>query len=648
MRPLLSTSRAPGISLLSLILVMGLLSLPVPTAQATATQEFSIPGFSGSQGAARPGATGELATVWAEANFQTAQPGQQIVVAVVLDVEPGYHAQSSEPIQDFLIPYALTGLSAEGGTVYEPVYPEGEIENYPALVRPGDPGDLSVYTGRAVTYVPVEVSSDVEPGTVLQVAGQATYQICDDQNCFAPKTVEWGVEVEVVSAAETPVEGEASLFEDFDPSVWSSLKPAGTGEDAFSVGEASGRFLGVDFDLDQSGLLAVLMLAFVAGMVFNVVPCVLPVLPLKAMSFYEVAQHNRARCIALGVAFSAGIVLTFAALAVLVLVLHAFNWGELFSRAWFAGLIALILVAMALFQFGAFSLALPGSVYAMTPRHDTYTGNVLFGILTAILSTPCTFGLFFALLTWASAQPVWIGVPAVTVTGVGMAFPYLVLSAFPGLAQRFPRSGAWSELVKQVMGFLLLAIAAYFVRPLLPEGLRGLGWWWVIFGFVAAGGLFAIVRAVQLSGGRKRPVLITALIAAIVVVPVGLVTYRMANPPAGWVKFSPEAFEASLESADGPVLVKFTADWCANCQTVEQTVFGTQASVDAWHEKGLTLIKADLTNPSAEGWGLLRELNPVGAIPFTAVYFPERDRPVKLSGIYGADDLLETLERNAD
>lgn len=628
----------PGARMLGLLaLFLALLAAGPARAQV----DLGLPGMADQ--IAGPGMADRLATVTAHANFEKVQPSQQLVIAVVLDVEPGYHAQSNNPIQGFLIPFELTNLSAGEATVYEPIYEEGHIENYPALVMPGDPGDLSVYTGRAITYVPLEVSAEAEPGSSLTVSGQATYQICDDQNCFPPTTTPWSVEVEVVGPDASPEAGRPELFEDFDPSIWGDLKPAGSAESRV-VGDASGSLLGVAFDLNQSGLLAVLLLAFVAGIIFNIVPCVLPVLPLKAMSFYEVAQHNRARCIALGIAFSLGIIATFAALAVLVLVLRAFNWGELFSRPWFAALIGIILVVMALFQFGTFSLALPSSVYSVTPRHDTYTGNVLFGILTAILSTPCTFGLFFALLTWASAQPVWIGVPAVTITGVGMAFPYLVLSAFPGLAQRFPRSGAWSELVKQVMGFLLLAIAAYFVRPLLPDQMRGPAWWWVIFTFIAAGGVFAVVRAVQLSGGRLRPVMITAVIAALVLVPSALVVYRLANPPAGWIEFTPEAFEEALATADGPVLVKFTADWCANCQTVEQTVFGTQADMDAWEEEGLTLMKADLTLPSAKGWELLRKLNPVGAIPFTALYLPGGERPVKLSGIYGADDLSAALD----
>ncbi len=621
-----------------------LLAILATAGSALAQDAFELPGE-------QPGVAtmpmGELATVKAYLNFDRVQPGQQAVVALVLDVQPGYHAQSNKPIQSFLIPFELLNLAAEPGTVYTPLYAEGHIENYPALVMEGDPGDLSVYTGRAITYVPVQVAADAEPGSTFTIRGQARYQICDNQNCFQPETRDWEISIPVVPAGELVASANEELYADFDPSVWSSLEvatdaPAAVVQSA-GASQTTVWVFGWYVDLAKIGVWLVLPLAFVAGIIFNVVPCVLPVLPLKAMGFYEVAQHNRAKCLALGVAFSLGIALTFATLAVLVLVLRVLNWGELFSQWWFALGIGLILTVMALYQFGVFDFALPQGVYAFTPRHDTYTGNVLFGILTAILSTPCTFGLFAGLLVWAVAQPAWLGVTTVTVTGIGMASPYLLLSAFPELARRFPRTGPWSEVVKQSLGFLLLAIAAYFIRPLLPDAWRGPGYWWLIYGLVAAGGAYAIVRALQIAPGSFKPVAVTAGLSLALLVPLGVITYGLANPPAGWEYYSEQRL-AEARATNRPVLVKFTADWCANCQTVEQSVFGTQEEMDEWRDRGLVLIKADLTKTDAEGWPLLRELHRVGSIPFTAIYLPGESEPRRLPGIYGAADVERALE----
>src|SRR5207237_10150948 len=137
-----------------------------------------------------------------------------------------------------------------------------------------------------------------------------------------------------------------------------------------------------------------------------------------------------------GAIFSVGLIATFAALGLLVVVLKRLNWGELFANPWFLAGIVVILAVMGLSTFGVFTVGLPVAVYRITPRHDTYLGNFLFGILTAILSTPCTFGMFFGLLIWASYQPASIGLSLMIVVGVGMAFPYLVLREFRELGRR--------------------------------------------------------------------------------------------------------------------------------------------------------------------------------------------------------------------
>ena len=112
------------------------------------------------------------------------------------------------------------------------------------------------------------------------------------------------------------------------------------------------------------------------------------VVPLKAIGFYEVSQHNRAKCLLFGFVFSAGLIAIFALLGLMVVVLRKFAWGEQFSNPWFLAGIVTVLAVMGFSTFGAFTVGLPQWVYRIAPRHDTYAGNFLFGILTAVLSTP--------------------------------------------------------------------------------------------------------------------------------------------------------------------------------------------------------------------------------------------------------------------
>src|SRR5439155_3679285 len=152
--------------------------------------------------------------------------------------------------------------------------------------------------------------------------------------------------------------------------------------------------------------------ALLAGLLFNIMPCVLPVLPLKAAAFHRAAEHHRSRSLLLGVAFSVGIIAVFAVLAVLVLVLRVIQWGSLFSNPIFIWGIVILLVICAAGMFGAFTLQLPTALYNVDPRQDTVGGNVIFGAFTAILATPCTAPLLPPLLLWASTQPAYLGVPA--------------------------------------------------------------------------------------------------------------------------------------------------------------------------------------------------------------------------------------------
>ncbi|MEL7238420.1 MAG: cytochrome c biogenesis protein CcdA, partial [Planctomycetota bacterium] len=525
---------------------------------------------------------------------------------------------------------------------YAPTYADHVIENYPQIA-PATGGDVSVLPKVSTHYLPIEIATDAS-GSVT-IAGTAQVQVCDDMSCLAPASPAWSITLPVVASGEAVATG-GPEFDGFDPATWAALKPlpeAGADNESSSSDQVVELF-GYEMDLSNLGPAVVLLLAFVAGIFFNVVPCVLPVLPLKIISFYETAQHSRAKCLAHGVAFSVGIVVLFAILAVLMFAFKAISWGQLFSNVWFSGGVTLLLVAAAAYQFGLLQFALPTNVYAAeqsaTGGRGAIAGNIAAGAFTAILSTPCTFGLFLGILIWAGAQPTWLGVLTIIVVGVGMASPYTLLSAFPGIARSLPQSGRWSEVVKQATGFILLGVAVYFARPLLPEVVRGPWLWWVIWASLLACGLYLVGAAVR----YKQGYVVTGIVTLVLAGGTLPIAYGFANPPVGWAKFGDESL-AEARASEGPVLVKFTADWCANCQTIERNVFGTQDQIDALADQGVTLMKADLTDADAAGWPLLSELNPARAIPYTVVYLPGQDEPVRLVGIYGEDDVQEALAK---
>jgi thiol:disulfide interchange protein DsbD len=574
------------------------------------------------------------ATVTAAVSATAVPAGQDAVVAVIIDVKPGFHAQSHKPKDPNLIPLTVTPEKPDVGTIGEAVYPPGQDETYPRL------GTLNVYTGKVVFYVPVTIPDDAPPGPAL-FKGKIRFQICDDKSCFAPETRTWSVGTDVVAKGAAAKANEPELFKAYQPTRGggrTATAPSATQPTTRPSADAPPP-IETGNDSATQGALYWLAVAFGAGILFNVVPCVLPVLPIKVLGFAEVARHNRAKTLSLAAVFGLGIVAVFAVLAVFILVFKQFGWGQQFSNPWFAWGIVLLLLVLAAWMFGWLNVNLPGGVYGFSPRHDTYVGNFEWGVMTAILSTPCTGPLFPPLMLWAQAQPRVVGIGAVMMVGVGMAFPYVALSAFPNLARRFPRVGPWAELFKQMMGFVLLGVAVFFAAG---RFLHGAALYWALVPAAAAAALFLVTRTVH-NGAGPRGISIASVLG-IAMVGGTIAAAATFVSPVNWQPYSDAAIDAAR--AQGKVvLVKFTANWCLNCQYIERTVFHDKAAAAALEAHNVVCFKADLTDEDAAGWKRLHDLAGGSGIPLTALYLPGYDKPLQLSSVYTTDTLVRTLSR---
>ncbi|HUB23855.1 MAG TPA: cytochrome c biogenesis protein CcdA [Tepidisphaeraceae bacterium] len=599
------------------------------------------------------------ADVSAALNVSALAQGKSAMLAVVVDVHEGLHAQSHTPLDPTLIAFELT-TDANSALIFgSPVYPAPEIENYPAL------GQLSVYTGRVIFYVPVQVKGDAPTGPIT-LSGQLMFQACNSNSCFPPEQPKFSVDTTIVPADQAVTPANADLFANApaatqpaatQPSPAATQPAASTSPPAQAAmnvgsGQTTVSFFGHSIDLSHSSIFLAVCIAFLAGIIFNIVPCVLPVLPVKAVGFYEASQHSRARSLLLGFVFSIGLITVFAGLGMVVLLSkllfhRQISWGEQFSYPWFVWTVAVVLGLLGFGMLGAFSARLPTSIYGLDFRHDTLSGNFLWGMLTAVLSTPCTAPLFPPVLGYALTLPVLTGFFLVTTVGAGMASPYLVLSAMPEVARRFPRTGAFAELVKQLMGFLMLGSSAFFVGvELLGEPNQ----WWLVYSVVAWGCLYMVVRTPTISKSAGPLYLSTGLAVAVMAGGLALVLHLTDAFPATsaeaiervqWEPYSAEALDQA-RAQNKIVLVDFTANWCLNCKTVEATVYRDKRTIDALKRLGVVTLKADLTDHDAVGWPLLTELKSDG-IPYTAIYMPGSPQPIGLASIYTTDTLLKVL-----
>jgi len=276
--------------------------------------------------------------------------------------------------------------------------------------------------------------------------------------------------------------------------------------------------------------------------------------------------------------------------------------------------------------------------------------------MTAVLGLPCFGFVAGALLAGSATMPPALIMTIFTAIGVGMALPYLVLSAKPSLVDSIPRTGPASELVKQVMGLLLLAAAAYFAgagalgfiseRPSLATSLPWWGkvvHWWLVAGFVVVAGLWMIVRTFAIT---KKPVRRVAFSLVALALSVSAGWYAMSVTGKAqknfWVPFDEDALVAALES-DQVVVVDFTAEWCLNCKALKSAVLLREPVVGELLSAGVIPMVADLTSGKAPGWEKLRDLGQTG-IPTLAVYGPGLSEPW-ISNAYTSDQVMSAIAR---
>ncbi len=372
------------------------------------------------------------------------------------------------------------------------------------------------------------------------------------------------------------------------------------------------------------GFWAWILLAFVAGMILNVMPCVLPVISIKVLSFVQQAGEDKSRMLKLGMSFAAGIVVVFLALAAVAVNLNL-GWGEQFQSEEFLVVMIGVVFAFSLSMFGVYELGVPagvGNLAGGPPREGL--GDAFFkGMLATVLATPCSGPFLGSTLTWTLSQSPLVVFAVFLSLGLGMAFPYVVLTANPKLLAFVPKPGAWMDTFKHSMGFVLLLTVVYLMISLRQDLMLftvafllfvGMGcWWWGRFSPQAK------------NKGRRMVTLATALLVVALGARLSFVEFRGLFLPSGethgWVEFEPDVFFEASESGRS-VFVDFTADWCPNCKANEKLVYENEQVQQALQQKDVLMLKADITRSSPKTDMLVRLRSELGAvsIPFMAVF----------------------------
>ena len=320
--------------------------------------------------------------------------------------------------------------------------------------------------------------------------------------------------------------------------------------------------------------------------------------------------------------------------------------NQLFQYPWFTITMGVIIAVMAIGMCGLFSIRLPQFIYIYNPTHESYHGSFMFGIMTAILSTPCTAPFMGAAAAWAATQTPTIILTVFFAIGFGMGVPYFILSAFPKLVERMPRTGPASELIKHVMGLLMLAAGAYFVGV----GLSGMlvtppeppsrMYLWIVAAFVIAAGGWLAVRTVQITAKSGRRIVFGGLGVALVALAVLGGIKLTDKGPIDWIYYTPERL-ATAQGEGKIVVMEFTAEWCLNCKALENTVLASPVVAKLLAEESVAPIKVDITGNNQVGNQMLTKVNR-RSIPLLVVFAPDGRETFK-GDFYTVDQVVAAV-----
>jgi LPXTG-motif cell wall-anchored protein len=704
----MTTAIAPhrGVLIAFLLTVLAGLLPPLPAAAA----------------AAQPGDS--PVKVRAVTQHPAVSQGGEMLIAVEVDHGDVYHTWPAKDVKlpddvaEFAIRTEIGPNKDDDGNRILPAwiaaydgtqYPEAKPGKAPDPSGNSPTITVPLYAEKAIAFVRFKVRPDAPLGEqTLELL--VSFQACDDHVCLMPEGRKLPVKFKIVAAGTNDLgpPNEPELFKAYDPKKLTPpeaapppVPPAAIPPSANTdqpkaepaappsppmaerdptkmmdlrpveaIVPSQPSFFGFNFG---GGPIVLFLVAALGGFILNLTPCVLPVIPIKILTLTKQASTPR-HALILGLWMALGVVAFWVAAGVpMAFVSRALDPSRFIFGVWWIALsIGLIIGFLGLGIMGLFMINLPQSVYALNPKVDSARGSFMFGLLTAVLGLPCFGFVAGGLLAGTATLPsstimiVFLGL------GVGMAAPYLVLSAKPDLLKFLPKTGPASNLVKQVMGLLLMAAAAYFVaagigglideKPYMAESME----WWAVTFFVALAGVWLTFRIFQVAKSKWPKIVMPAAsfiaVLAFVVFTYGQVvtakadyTRELAAQEEGsqadetlvsgaWVAYNEKRLDEA-KATGKVVVVEFTAKWCINCKFLKRTVLDRDPVRSRITDDKHVLLLVNNTSSSAPGWEYLRSLGQTG-VPTLAIYGPAIEKPIILNA-YTPSTVIDALDRAA-
>lgn len=568
------------------------------------------------------------------------QEGSRFELLLQFDIAPGWHIYAPVSGDESATPTVVKLTLPPGLTAEKPLWPPPTKVTFGNLT-------LHEYKGQFGVLVPIQVgkgyqesvyaSSSFQPDLFAEI----TFGACSEDTCLPPHTTRIGIVLKSNQNITLPTE---KLFAAARKQI--SASPASDSQPATASQPASSLILHPS-SFSTTDLLLQLSLAFLAGLILNLMPCVLPVISLKVLSFVQQAQEDRGRILALTGAFVAGMMAVFVGFGVAVVVGResfgvSVGQSSLFAVPTFLIAMSIVIFTMGLSLLGVFELSVPGLVSkaAGGEEREGLLGAFSKGILATLLGIPCVGPFMGGAVTFALAQSAPVAIGIWTAMGLGMSLPYILLGIHPAWVRLIPKPGMWMVYFKQAMGFLLMGTVVWLLWSLnLPRLYAGL-----------LAGLLTIAIAAWMHGqlapphvSARRKTWVNSLAVVVLAIGGGYGWWLSTPESAEWIEWSPQAMQQYQSRIR---LVDFTARWCLICQQ-NKLVLDTQAVRDKLREVGGVKLIADWTNHPPEITKEMERIAKKGAnVPLLAIYpadaGPEA-QPIVLESLVTSEQVQSAL-----
>ena len=565
----------------------------------------------------------------AYASLSSVPPGGTIDLAVVLRMKLHWHVNANKVNDEYLIPTSVAVLPPEGTTVRTIAYPVG-VEKKLSFSDKA----LRLYEDEAYIGVRLDVSTAAQPGEgVVKVS--VTYQPCDNEKCLAPKTETIDVPIRVSAATEA--------IDALHPEIFARVYfPAAGGKDTGAPGGRLGTIVA------ERGMFVAFLVVFLWGLALNLTPCVYPLIPITVGYFGGQAGGSSRRTLVLASIYVLGMAVMYSALG-LVAALTGSILGTALQNPFVVGIVALVLVLLALSMFGVYEFRVPARLGAVAgTAKQGLLGAFLMGLTVGIVAAPCIGPFVLALLTFVgeSGSPA-LGFSLFFTLAIGLGIPFLFLAVVSGNITKLPRSGEWMDWVKKLFGVVLVAMAIFFLQPHIGQT-----------AYYAAMGILMIAAGVHLGFLRKTQTtslffrafkrfvgIVVPLFGLYLILAPGHIIAK--DAPEGGIpwKAYDDALLSDAKSNGRLALVDFSAEWCLPCKELDHRTFSQPEVVAATSD--IVTLRADLTETASPEVARIRRAYSIKGVP--TIVFVDRNgverEDLRVFGFVDKEEFLSRVQR---